>query len=208
MALSASRRTGMILYTRTLCPYSHRTRIVLREKNIGAEVVEADDGRLPEDVLALNPYGALPTWVERDLVLYDSHIIMEYLDERYPHPPLLPVDMMARAQNRLYFYRVERDWYALLDDITGADTVKAEVARKVLRDELVAISPMFEHKPYFMSDQFTLVDCALAPLLWRLPAYGIELPSQARAVLKYADRLFSRPAFRASLTEAERALRT
>jgi RNA polymerase-associated protein len=133
---------------------------------------------------------------------------MEYLDERYPHPPLLPVDPINRAQSRLFLYRIERDWYGLLHDLTGSDQGKVEAARRILRDGLISISPMFEQKPFFMSDEFTMVDCSLAPILWRLPLYGIELPPQAKALTGYANRIFKRTGFRASLSAAERDIRS
>jgi RNA polymerase-associated protein len=207
MAVSTSRRSTMAIYSDGNCPYSHRTRIVLAEKNINAEVVIVDDHHLPEDLLELNPYNSLPTLVERDLVLYHSHIIMEYLDERFPHPPLMPIDPVSRAQSRLFFYRVERDWYSLLDDLNGDDTIRAAKARGILRDGLMAVAPIFEQKPFFMSDEFGLVDCSLAALLWRLPGYQIELPAQAGPLINYANRVFNRASFRASLTSEERTLR-
>lgn len=207
MAVSAGRRPVMIMYSDRNCPYSHRARLVLTEKNVAAEVAIIDDHHLPEDLLALNPYNSLPTLVDRDLVLYHSRIIMEYLDERFPHPPLLPVDPVARAQSRLFLYRIERDWYSLLGDLDSQDTGQADKARIILRDGLMAVAPIFEQKPFFMSDEFSLVDCTLAALLWRLPIYRVELPAQARPLLKYADRVFQRDAFQASLTDEERAVR-
>lgn len=208
MAVSAGKRPVMTIYSDSNCPYSHRARIVLAEKNITAEVVAVADHHLPEDLLELNPYNSLPTLIDRDLVLYHSRIIMEYLDERFPHPPLMPVDPVSRAQSRLFLYRVERDWFSLLDDLTGQDTSKADKARIVLRDGLMAVAPIFEQKPFFMSDDFTLVDCTLATMLWRLPSYGIELPTQAKPLLDYAERIFKRETFQASLTEEERAIRS
>ncbi len=177
------------------------------EKSVAAEIVGIDDGNLPEDLIDLNPYSSLPTLVDRDLVLYSSRIIMDYLDERYPHPPLMPVDPVARAQARLFLYRIERDWYILLSDLNGKDKGHAETARRILLDGLTSVSPIFEQKPFFMSDEFSLVDCSLAPILWRLPTYGISLPAQARGLIKYAERIFARDGFQASLTDAERELR-
>lgn len=181
--------------------------MVLAEKNISAEIVFVEDDSLPEDVIDLNPYNTTPTLVDRDLVLYNSRIIMEYLDERYPHPPLLPVDPVARAQTRVFLYRIERDWYSLLPDLVGLDHTKAEQARKVLLDGLTAVAPIFEQKPFFMSDELSVVDCTLAPLLWRLPAYQVQLPPQAAPLLKYAENIFARDSFAQSLTEAEKAVR-
>ncbi len=208
MAVSSSRRPVMIIYSGDLCPYSHRARLVLMEKNVTVEVVSTDGQHLPEDLLALNPYNTVPTLVDRDLVVYESRIIMDYLDERYPHPPLLPIDPIGRAQSRMFLYRIERDWYSLLPDLTGTDKTKAGAARRILRDGLISISPMFEEKPFFMSNEFSMVDCSLAPLLWRLPLYGIELPPQAKALTDYTHRVFKRAAFRASLSAAERDIRS
>lgn len=208
MVAATGRRTVMTLYSGNSCPYSHRVRIVLKEKNATVEIVGSEGNHLPEGIMELNPYNSFPTLVDRELVLYHSPVIMEYLDERFPHPSLMPVDPIGRAQTRLLLYRIERDWYGLVSDLTGKDAARADKARRILRDELTAVSPIFDQKPYFMSDELSLVDCSLAPLLWRLPVYGVELPSPARALLKYADRIFSRAAFRASLSEAERTMRT
>ncbi len=207
MAVSAGRKPVMTLYSDNNCPYSHRARIVLAEKNISADVIAVEDHHLPEDLLELNPYNSLPTLIDRDLVLYHSRIIMEYLDERFPHPPLMPIDPVSRAQSRLFLYRVERDWMSLLDDLIGLDNSKADKARIVLRDGLIAVAPIFEQKPFFMNDDFTLVDCTLATLLWRLPSYGVELPAQAKPLLEYAERVFKRETFQASLTGEERDIR-
>lgn len=197
----------MTLFSGAQCLLSHRTRIAVAEKNINVDVVTVARGCLPEDLIDLNPYNTVPTLVDRDLALYDSRIIMEYLDERYPHPPLLPVDPVSRARARLMLYRIDRDWYSLLDAIEGADGGRSVAGRKMLRDELTIIAPIFEQKPFFMSDDFTMVDCAVAPVLWRLSAWGIELPPQARSVTEYGERLFKRAGFRASLTREEKDLR-
>jgi RNA polymerase-associated protein len=156
----------------------------------------------------LNPYGSVPTLVDRDLVLYNTQIIMEYLDDRYPHPPLMPVDPVERARTKLYVYRMERDWYSLLDCFAVGNEAKAVQARKIIRDGLTVIAPIFEQKAFFMSDELTLADYTLLPLLWRLPVYGIELPTAAKPVLDYAERLFARAAFKHSMSGSERDLRS
>ncbi|MCF6324806.1 MAG: glutathione S-transferase N-terminal domain-containing protein [Gammaproteobacteria bacterium] len=207
MATVATRRPVMTLYSEADCPLSHRVRIVLEEKSITADVISVDKNNLPEDLIDLNPYSSVPTLVDRDLVLYNSQIIVEYLDERYPHPPLMPVDPVSRARSRMMLHRIELDWYSLLDDLTGNSNAKAAAARKTIQDGLTLIAPIFVKKSYFMSDDFSLIDCSLAPLLWRLSHYGIKLPAQARPVQEYADRLFAREAFQTSLTEAEKELR-
>ncbi len=207
MASPPNRKSSITLYSRGTCAYSHRVRLALSEKNIRAEVIDVGNNNLPEDLLDLNPYNTLPTMVERDLVLYSSSIIMEYIEERYPHPPLMPVDPITRARTRTYLYRIDNDWYSMLNDLQGDDVRKMDGARKLMRDGLTLISPAFAQKPFFMSNEISLADCSLLPLLWRLPMFGIELPAQAKPLLQYAERMFAREGFRASLSVAERAMR-
>ena len=206
-ALLANRRSVMSLYSDPTAPSSHAVRFVLAEKAINVEIHHVTMDDKPEDLNDLNPYNAILTLVDRDLVLYEPQIIMEYLDERFPHPPLMPVDPVARASNRLYRYRVQRDFYALVDDVESGEKGVASAARKCLRDHLSTLAPIFAQKTYFMSDDYSLVDCYLAPILWRLPAYGVRLPAHAKALQKFADRIFEREAFAQSLTEAEYELR-
>ncbi len=201
------KRSIMTLYSGPLDIYSHQVRIVLAEKGVTVDVLNVDTNHPSEDLIELNPYNSLPTLVDRDLVLYKSRIIMEYLDERFPHPPLLPVYPVARAKCRLMIYRIEHDWYSLVSKIESGNPKQAETAREELKNGLLAVMPIFANSPYFLSDDFTLVDCVLAPLLWRLPQMGIELPKTAKAIVKYKSRVFKREAFQASLTEAERELR-
>ena len=196
----------MTLFSDPLCPYSHRVRMVLAEKGITVEIVDVDTQDLPDELMDFNPYGTVPTLVDRDLKLYESRIVMEYLDERFPHPPLLPVDPVSRANARLFMYRVNRDWYANMDRIFKGTEAEATQARKELRESLIATAPVFAAHPFFMSDEFSLVDCCVTPLLWRLPALGIEIPEQAKGLKGYMSRMFSWDSFRASLTEAEREL--
>jgi RNA polymerase-associated protein len=199
----------MTLFSAPDEPASHRTRIVLAEKDVEIEVVSVTPGRFPDDLLDLNPDHTLPTLVDRDLVLYDSRIIIEYLDERFPHPPLMPVDPVSRAQFRLALHRIERDWYGLAArlDKEGQHGSETPRLRNELRDLIQQTADFVRNKPYFMSDEISLVDVTIAPLLWRLPRYQIELPKDAVALQKYANRLFSRPAFRLSLSEQEREMR-
>ena len=208
MAVVASRRSVMTLFSRPTCPHSHRTRIVLAEKSINVDIVSVEGSRLPEDLLDLNPYNSVPTLVDRDLVLYDSRVIIEYLDERFPHPPLMPVDPVTRAQFRLALFRIEGDWYSLAEQIEDAvERKRSTKARKIIRESILSSVEVFRAKPYFLSDEFSLVDCSIAPILWRLPFYGVELPSQAKPILDYMERVFARRAFDASLTELEREMR-
>jgi RNA polymerase-associated protein len=198
----------MTLFSAPGDPWSHRTRLVLAEKGIAIELVSVDLHKLPEDLLDLNPYHSLPTLVDRDLVLYDSRVIIEYLDERFPHPPLMPIDPVTRAQFRVALYRVERDWYALAHDIEqGALSKTAEHSRKVLGEAICASAEVFKAKPFFLSDEFSLVDASIAPILWRLPYLGIELPAQAQPIVKYMNSIFARTTFRGSLSDAERGMR-
>jgi RNA polymerase-associated protein len=199
----------MTLFSAPDEPASHRTRIVLAEKDVEIEIVSVTPGRFPEDLLDLNPDHSLPTLVDRDLVLYDSRIIIEYLDERFPHPPLMPVDPVSRAQFRLALHRIERDWYGIAAKLEKAAPEGAEAAklRGELRDFIVQTADFVRNKPYFAGDELSLVDVTIAPLLWRLPRWRIELPKESAPLLKYANLLFSRPAFRMSLSPQEREMR-
>ncbi len=181
---------------------------MLAEKGIAVDVVDVDAHALPDEVMDFNPYGTVPTFVDRDLRLYESRIIMEYLDERFPHPPLLPVDPVSRASARLFMYRVDRDWYSMMGRIRKGDAGEAEQARKELRESLTTTAPVFGAHRFFMSDEFSLVDCCVAPLLWRLPMLGVELPAQADAIRVYMKRIFAWDAFKHSLTEAEKEMMT
>ena len=204
------RRSSMTLFSDPCSQYSHRVRIVLAEKGVTVDIEDIDSNNVTEEILEANPYGTLPTLVDRDLALYESKVVMEYLDERFPHPPLLPVYPVARAQSRLWIHRIEKDWCTLVDGIlANPDGKKAEPLRKEFKESLMSISEIFIDMPYFMSEEFTLVDCCLAPMLWRLPQFGIELPSnrQTKPLLDYINRLFERPAFQESLTDLEREIR-
>ena len=208
MATTAVRKPVMTLYSGTTDPMSHRTRIVLYEKDIECQVVDVEPGKKPRELGEYNPYNTVPTMVDRDLVLYESNIINEYLDERLPHPPLMPVDPVSRAKARLMLMRFDRDWYSLVPQLGGAgDKKTTQKARTVLRDGLTVISPVFKEHTFALGDEFSLVDCSLAPLLWRLELYGIHLPRQAKPVLDYAERVFARKSFKLSLTEAEKSMR-
>jgi RNA polymerase-associated protein len=205
--MSMVKRSVMTLYSGAADIHSHRVRIVLAEKGVSVDILNINVDEPPEDLVSLNPYNSVPTLVDRELVLYNANIIMEYLDERFPHPPLLPVYPVARAKNRLMVHRIERDWYSLADIIENGKGAAVEKARVELADNLKSLAPVFGEMPYFLSEEFSLVDCTIGPLLWRLPHLGIELPPQAKAVNAYAQRLFKREAFKASLTEVEREMR-
>ncbi len=204
MAVMANKRSVMTLFSGAADAYSHRARIVLAEKNVTYEVLEVEPDNPPQDLIDLNPYQSLPTLIDRDLVLYNSRVVMEYLDERFPHPPLMPVDPVSRARARLMLHQIDADWYGLLDELESGDDGRRAKAAKELRDSITSIAPAFEGKPYFMSDDFSLIDCSMAPLLWRLKHFGVELPRQAAPVKAYMGRLFERPSFQESLTEAEK----
>ena len=207
MSVAANKRSVMTLYAGKADLRSHQTRIVLAEKGVGVEICFVDPNDRPEDLMQLNPYeDALPTLVDRDLVLYNAHIIMEYLDERFPHPPLMPVYPVARGASRLMMYRIDRDWYALADTIMKGGKA-AEAACQELREGILSLAPIFADSAFFMSEEFSLVDCYLAPLLWRLPLYGISIDGTgSKAVKAYMVRVFEREAFQQSLTEVERDL--
>lgn len=206
MALVANRRSVMTLFSSPTCPHSHRVRVVLAEKGITVEIQDVDLNHKPEDLIDLNPYSTVPTLVDRELVLYDPRAIMEYLDERFPHPPLMPVDPVSRARTRLALYRIEQDWYELVTALESRGEKTSSKARKMLRDSLTAGAEVFAAKPFFLSDDFTLVDATVVPILWRLKHYRIDLPRQAKPVMQYAERIFERETFQDSLSEAEREM--
>ena len=207
-AVIANRRSIMTLFSRAGDANSHRARFVLAEKGITYDVVDVDPDDLPEDLIDLNPYQTIPTLVDRDLVLYDPRVILEYLDERFPHPPLMPVDPVSRARFRLALYRIERDWYGMVADIEAApDRVSANRAKKHLKESVLSTVDAFNIKPFFLSDEFSLVDCSIVPILWRLPHYGIEIPASAKGMNKYTERMFNRPSFNMSLTETDKERR-
>ncbi len=204
-----TKRSTMTFFSDPNNHYSHRVRIVLAEKGVTVDVIHVDPKNPPEEISDINPYNSLPTLVDRELAVYESKVMMEYLDERFPHPPLLPVYPVARAESRQYMYRIERDWCALADQILAGGNAKTlEKARKELRENLMGVAPIFAEKPFFMSDEFTLVDCCLAPILWRLPEMEISLPQtkQTKPLLAYMERLFARPSFQESLTEQEKEI--
>jgi RNA polymerase-associated protein len=218
MAQPAGKRSTMSLYMRHDDPYSHRVRIVLAEKGITAEMFDMSSTEFPSNFLENNPYGSVPTIIDRDLVLYETNIITEYLDERFPHPPLLPVYPVARAKSRQMIYRIERDWYPLLQQIENGlknDKVtelgKVKFAQEALENSLNGIAPVFAGKEYFMSDEFTLVDCCLAPLLWRLRSLNAQKnkPSALEKPIQlYEERIFTRPSFKTTLNEVEFGVKT
>lgn len=197
----------MALYSCSSCLDCHRVRFVLAEKGINVDIVNVSkDESAAADLAELNPYNTAPTLVDRDLVLYDAGVINDYLDERYPHPPLMPVDPVSRAQLRLLHYRVLLDWYSIargLETLTGK---RAEKPRKQLKESLIAANDLFKLSKYVLSDELNLVDCSLGPLMWRLSHYGVKLGKPGTSVEAYAQRIFSRSSFKTSLTQAERDL--
>ncbi len=208
MAVVANRRSVMTLFSRPTDIHSHRARLVMAEKNINIEITDVLGPDLPEDLMDLNPYHSVPTLVDRDLTLYDSRVIIEYIDERFPHPPLMPVDPVTRAQFRLALFRIETDWYSLAEetDITS-DGKLGSRSRKLLRESILQSAELFGARPYFLSEEFSLVDCTIAPLLWRLPVYGVDLGRDAEPIEDYMNRVFSRRSFQQSLTELEQEMR-
>lgn len=206
MASINTRKSAMTLFSSPTCVMSHCARFVLHEKGIAADIEYYDPTNPPEDLLELNPTGTSPTLIERDLVLYDSRIIMEYLDERFPHPPLHQMDPVSRANTRMIIKRIDQDWYQLLEEILFSGEKKSARAKKLLKESLVASTAVFDSQAYFMSDEFALIDCVMAPLLWRLPSLGIELNSVSNELTRYAHRLFSRKAFKASLSDIEKEM--
>jgi RNA polymerase-associated protein len=207
MAISTNKRSIMTLYSST-DTISHYVRIVLAEKGVPFDVINTETRGKPEDLLELNPYGSVPTLVDRELALYEPNIITEYLDERFPHPPLMPVYPVARAKARLIIYRFHREWGPLVRKLESGKTTDLRAVAKELASYLTQLIPVFSSSSYFLGEEFTLVDCCLAPVLWRLPAWGITLsPAEEKVINKYAERLFQRDSFQASLTESEQELR-
>ena len=208
MPVVSNKRSSMTLYSDPGSAYSHQVRLALAEKGIAVEIIDVNPKGVPHEVIEFNINGTLPFLVDRELKLCELRIIMEYLDERFPHPPLMPVDPVSRAQARLYLHRVDRDWYRPINRILSGNAHATASARKELRDSLLMSIPIFDAKPFFMSDELSLVDCAVVPVLWRLSWLGIELPIQAKAIKYYAKRMFFREAFRKSLTDIEEEMYT
>jgi RNA polymerase-associated protein len=197
----------MTLFSRGDDPHCHRVRIVLAAKGLEVRVVESDPARPPEDLVDLNPYQSLPTLVDRDLVAYGPGIICEYLEERFPAPALFPGEPAGRAQARIVAQRIEQDWYALVPALEGGERREEQRARRLLLETVVAAELLLRRKPWFLADQFSLLDAAVAPILWRLPRWHIAIPATAPTVERYAQRLMAHAAVRASLSEAEREMR-
>tara|TARA_A200000113_G_scaffold204932_1_gene200903 strand:+ start:16 stop:627 length:612 start_codon:yes stop_codon:yes gene_type:complete len=197
----------MTLYSDPNCAQSHRVRIVLGEKDLVFNVVNVNQSDNNEDLIALNPNNSTPTFVDRNLVLYESRVIMEYLDERFPHPPLMPVDPVIRAKTRMVLHYIEKDLYGLLDDLKSSGEKKSSAAKLKLEENLMLSLNFLQGSKFFLSDDFSIIDCSIAPILWRLPEYGIELPKSGKPILKYADRIFKRQSFFENLSEQEEEIR-
>jgi RNA polymerase-associated protein len=201
----------MVLYSGTTCPFSQRCRLVLFEKGMDFEIRDVDLFNKPEDISTMNPYGQVPILVERDLILYESNIINEYIDERFPHPQLMPADPLMRARARLMLFNFEKELFVHVNTLENEKTKAAEKnhqkAREEIRDRLTTLAPLFLKNKYMLGDEFSMLDVALAPLLWRLDHYGIELSKTAGPLMKYAERIFSRPAYIEALTPSEKVMR-
>src|SRR3546814_2836536 len=196
----------MVLYSGTTCPFSQRCRFVLFEKGMDFEIRDIDLYNKPEDIAVMNPYGQVPILVERDLILYESNIINEYIDERFPHPQLMPADPVMRARTRLFLYNFEKELFvhvSVLEDRSSTDTRAQDIARQNIRDRLAQLAPLLLKNKFMLGEEFSMLDVAVAPLLWRLDHYGIELPKNAAPIQKYAERIFSRPAYIEALTRSE-----
>lgn len=200
-------RTVLTLFSGRNDLASHCARLVLAAKGVTYDLVVVDPNDPPEDLADLNPYQTIPTLVDRDLVLYDANVIAEYLDERYPHPPLMPVDPLSRARVRLGVVRLQRDWFPYVETILTGTKSTAETARKRLRESLLASVPVFKAAKFFLNTEMSLADCALAPLVWRLPSLGVVLPKEGQTVVDYGERIFRNPGFVRSMTDDEKALR-
>lgn len=197
----------MTLYSGTTCPFSQRCRIVLYEKGMDFQIIDVDVLSKPEDLAVMNPYNKVPVLVERDLILHEANIINEYIDERFPHPQLMPADPVMRGRTRLFLYRFEQELFNHVEVLEGGNAKAADKARIAIRDNLSQLSPLFAKQKFMLGDEFSMLDVAIAPLLWRLDHYGITLPKQAASLLKYGERLFGRPAFIEAMTASEKAMR-
>ena len=202
----------MVLYSGTTCPFSQRCRFVLFEKGMDFEIRDVDLYNKPEDISIMNPYGQVPILVERDLILYESNIINEYIDERFPHPQLMPADPVMRARARLFLFNFERELFVHVQQLEKREHQKdtarlMDKARQQIRDRLTQLTPIFMKNKYMLGDDFSMLDVAIAPLLWRLDHYGIEMPKTTAPLLRYAERIFSRPAYIEALTPSEKVLR-
>jgi RNA polymerase-associated protein len=197
----------MNLYSGTTCPFSQRCRIVLYEKGMDFQIIDVDMFNKPEDIAVMNPYNRLPVLVERDLILYEANIINEYIDERFPHPQLMPADPVMRARARLFLFSFEVELFSQVDFIENGNAKQQEKARSQVADRLTELAPVFTKQKYMLGDEFSMLDVALAPLLWRLDFYNVTLPKSAAPLMKYAERIFSRPAFIDALTPAEKVMR-
>ena len=206
MVLNPRSRTVLTLYSSRDDVQCHRVRLVLAAKGVAHDFVVVNPSSPPEDLVDLNPYHSVPTLVDRDLVLYETGVICEYLDERYPHPPLMPIDPLSRARLRLGMVRMERDWYPFVEQIAAGGR-PADTARKRLRETLLASLPLFKAAKFFLNPELSLADCALAPLIWRLPSLGVALPREAHIIIDYGERIFRNPGFTRSLTPDEKLLR-
>ena len=202
----------MVLYSGTTCPFSQRCRFVLFEKGMDFEIRDVDLYNKPEDISIMNPYGQVPILVERDLILYESNIINEYIDERVPHPQLMPADPVMRARARLFLFNFERELFIHVQQLERRDHNKdtgkmMDRARMQIRDRLTQLTPIFVKNKFMLGDEFSMLDVAMAPLLWRLDHYSIEMPKTAAPLMKYAERIFSRPAYIEALTPSEKVMR-
>ncbi len=196
----------MNLYSGTTDPFSHRCRIVLFEKGMDFQVIDVDLDHKPEDIAVINPYNRVPVLVDRDLVLHEANIINEYIDERFPHPQLMPPDPILRARARQLLHTFEQELFGDIDVLEKGQKA-AEKVRANIRDQLTQLAPMFANQDFMLGDEFSMLDVAVAPLLWRLEHYGIDLPKAAAPLMKYAERIFSRQGFIDALTPSEKVMR-
>ena len=208
MATTSRVRNNLTLFSGVDDVLSHRVRLVLAAKGVSYDFIPVDPTRPPEDLIDLNPYHSVPTLVERDLVLYAASVVSEYIDERYPHPPLMPIDPLSRARLRLAMLRIEHDWVPQVQAMQLGNKSQSDAAKKRLSELLVQSVPLFKASKFFLNTEMSLADCAIAPIIWRLDSLGVALPKDGgKAIEDYGNRIFRNPGFVRSLTEEEKKLR-
>lgn len=193
----------MTLYTNGLNdPYSHVVKIVLAEKCLDFEEQLIQDNI--KTLKKLNPYCYTPTFIDRDLVLYKAEIITEYIDERFPHPPLMPVNPILKGKTRLLIYRINKDWFKTLNYILNLKydlSDNLETYKKNLLSQIEGAKLLFKEMPYFLSENFSLIDCWISTLLWYLQEIDKDFIEKEKLIYDYSRKIFARNSFQKVLNK-------